>query len=319
MTPIRWGILGTANIAKRAFLPALRQTDGVPARVGSRSPERGQAWAAENGLDGAASYEQLIAADDLDAIYIALPNDEHVPWTARAIAAGKAVLCEKPLGLDSRAVRDLVATIGPDARAWEAFVFPFHPQSALIAGLIADGAIGDAAQIVSEFHFALTATENIRLNREQGGGALFDVGCYPIRLGRLLFGEAVAGAGIATNNAGGVDVDSAGVLDFGPSQRLVWSAGFRRPASTFSRIVGTEAELRVSNPFHPTASDSVQLWRDGELKQSWTPAPGAAFEHAIRHIHDVLREGAAPRYRISDDGIGQAAAMDLARSTLLVR
>src|SRR5690606_13064978 len=99
-------------------------------------------------------------------VYVALPNDQHLTWTARAAAAGKAVLCEKPFGLDATSVAETVASCGADALVWEAFVFPFHPQTELIGRLIGDGAIGELREVHSEFHFPLPAGENIRWSRE---------------------------------------------------------------------------------------------------------------------------------------------------------
>jgi len=108
------------------------------------------------------------------------------------------------------------------------------------------------------------------------------------------------------------------VLDFPSERRLLFSAGFRRPTSTFTRIIGTKAELRVSNPFHPTPADTVELWQDGSTLQSWPASDahaGTAFEHAIRHIHAVLREDAEPQHTVGTDAVGQAVAIELIRAT----
>ncbi len=191
-TPVRWGVLGTANIAAHAFLPAMRDAGDVATVVGSRDPQRGAAWAADNQVERAGSYDDVLSAGDVDAIYVAVPNDSHVEWAARAASTGKAVLCEKPLGLDLAEVDGLLAQVG-DALLWEAFVFPFHPQTELLRRLCAaDGPIGGVREISSEFHFRVTRSENIRWDAARGGGALLDVGCYPIRLARLLFGADVA-------------------------------------------------------------------------------------------------------------------------------
>src|ERR1700754_5105338 len=140
--PVRWAVLGTANIAARAFLPAMRAAGHVAVAVGSRDPGRAAEWARANETGRAVGYAEAIAAEDVDAIYIAVPNDQHVHWAAQAAASGKAVVCEKPLGLDAGQVDDLLARVG-DARLWEAFVSPFHPQTALLAELAApDGPIG---------------------------------------------------------------------------------------------------------------------------------------------------------------------------------
>lgn len=138
----------------------------------------------------AGTYESVVAADDVDAVYVALPNDQLAFWAAAAVAAGKLVLCEKPIALNAAQAEGLVSGVGSDDLLWESFVFAFHPQTALLLDLVADGRIGDLAEIVSEFHFDIRgAVGNIRLGRELGGGALYDVGCYPLRLARLMFGS----------------------------------------------------------------------------------------------------------------------------------
>src|ERR1700761_6304210 len=136
-SPVRWAVLGTANIAARAFLPAMRAAGHVASVVGSRDPGRAAAWAAEHDVGRAASYEEALDAD-VDAVYIALPNEQHVAWAAQAARTGRAVLCEKPLGLTAEEVTGLISRVG-DARLWEAFVFPFHPQTALLRELCAPG------------------------------------------------------------------------------------------------------------------------------------------------------------------------------------
>ncbi len=206
-----------------------------------------------------------------------------------------------------------------DALLWEAFVFPFHPQTELLRRLCAaDGPIGGVREISSEFHFRVTRSENIRWDAARGGGALLDVGCYPIRLARLLFGADLADRAAATQvlASSGVDAEFAAVLDFPDERRLLFSVGMRRFPSTWTRIIGDTAELRVSNPFHPRASDTVELWQDGERAQVWTADPVPAFQHAARHIADVVRGSAEPRHLARTDARGNAAVLDLCRSTV---
>jgi xylose dehydrogenase (NAD/NADP) len=312
--PVRWGVICTANIAAHAFLPALRAAGGLAVIAGSRTPSRAASWAAENGVLAGGSYEDVLAAE-VDAIYVALPNEQHAEWAAAACATGKAVLCEKPLTLDETDTAALVALAGPDALLWESFVFPFHPQSDLLLSLIGD--LGPLREITSEFHFTVGRPDNIRLRPEHGGGALYDVGCYPLRLARLLFGsEPVAALGSSFTGASGVDLDTAAVVDFPDERRLVLSAGLRRARSTVTRIAGSTAELRVTNPFHPTAEDTVQLWADGTCRQTWPNGDGTVFQHAVEHIHRVLRDGETPRHLAGTDAVPQARALDLIRAAV---
>jgi predicted dehydrogenase len=131
---VRWGIVGTANIARGQFLPGLREAgDGRAVLVGSRDRESARAFAAEHGVDrGVAGYEAVVESDEVDAIYVAVPNTFHAEWTSRALEAGKAVLCEKPLSVWSAQTAAVLETARaiPGALLWEAFVFPFQAQHA---------------------------------------------------------------------------------------------------------------------------------------------------------------------------------------------
>jgi xylose dehydrogenase (NAD/NADP) len=316
--PIRWAVLGTANIAARAFLPAMRAAGHTAVAVGSRDPERAAAWASEHQVGRAVSHAAAISAEDVDAIYIAVPNDQHVRLAVQAAASGRPVLCEKPLGLDAGQVATLLAQVG-DARLWEAFVFPFHPQTALLVELCAAGGpIGGVREIISEFHFRVARAENIRWQPGNGGGALLDVGCYPIRLARLLFGtEPSSAAADAVSAESGVDAEFAAVMGFPDAQRLIFSVGMRRAPSTYTRVIGDDGELRVTNPYHPTENDTVELWRGGKLVRTWPADPVRAFQYAIEHVADVVDGAAEPRHLAATDSPGNARALDLVRAAAL--
>jgi xylose dehydrogenase (NAD/NADP) len=314
---VRWGLLGTANIAARAFLPALREAGGRAVVVGSRSEVRGREWAAQNQVERSSSYETVLTDPEVQAVYIALPNDQHAQWAAAALSAGKVVLCEKPMALDVAQAQSLLATVPSGGLLWESFVFPFHPQTTLMCGLIGDGRIGVLSEVISEFHFQVGSAGNIRLDLERGGGALYDVGCYPLRLGRLLFdGEPLRASGSATFD--GVDRNMAAVVDF-PAGRLILSAGLQRPSSTSTRVIGTSGELRISNPFHPRSVDTIELWVDGAAVQIWPAAAGSAFQHAITHIQSVIVGDLPPQHLATSDALAQAAAMDLVRAAITDR
>lgn len=309
----RWGVLGTAGVASWAFLPALREAGGTAVVVGSRSPERAADWAQANQVARADTYAAVLDDPEVEAVYIALPNDQHVEWAAAATAAGKAVLCEKPMAMDAAQAADLLGQADSDALLWESFAFAFHPQTTLITDLIAEGRIGTLSEVMSDFHYTVDQPSNIRLHAERGGGALYDVGCYSLRLARLLARrEPTAAHGSAAVE--GVDLDLAAVVDFSDRFRLIMSVGFRRPMSMFTRIIGDEGELRLNNPFHPGPSDSVELWAQGALAQSWPAAAGTAFRHAIEHIHSVMAGEVQPLHLAAVDALPQARAMDLVRA-----
>lgn len=312
MTQTRWAVLGTARIAAKTFLPALRAAGGRAVIVGSREPGRAQAWADANGVERVGDYSAALGADDVDAVYIALPNDQHTEWAARAVAAGRAVLCEKPLGVDTADTAALLATLPAGALLWESFVFPFHPQTQLIRSQLAG--LGALREIRSEFHFAAPEPANIRWQAERAGGALNDVGCYCVRLARLLFAAEPDAAAARAFREHGVDADVAALLDFPGDRRLILSAGMRRAPSTYTRVIGADAELRIGNPFHPRPDDTVERVAGGIRTDRWAADPRPAFEHAIRHIHAVLAGDEQPRHLAGTDALGNARALDLVRT-----
>jgi predicted dehydrogenase len=326
---IRWGIIGTANIARAQFLPGLREAgNGGAVLVGSRDAERARAFAAEHGVDrGVAGYASVIESDEVDAVYIAVPNSLHSEWTIRALQAGKAVLCEKPLAVGSAqtaAVLDAAAAI-PGALLWEAFVFPFQAQHQRLMELVADGAIGAPAEIVSSFHFRVSNPANIRLSAELGGGALADVGCYPIRLAYEVFGAsagfdgdnglfedaAIAGSAVRGSE---VEVDAAAVVSWG-AQRLLLTCGFRRSYDTYTRVLGDEGQLHLTNPFHPSPADTLTLKRPGSEPVVELPTKDShSFTAAIRHIHAVLHGSEAPRLTAATSALANARMLEAVQS-----
>jgi len=310
---LQWGIVGTANIARGQFLPAVRAAGGTAAAVAGRDLGRAQAWAEQHGVDRAvAGYQALIDDPDIDALYIPLPNSLHAEWTVKALRAGKPVLCEKPLcGRLAEVEQVLAVARETGTLLWEAFVFPFHAQFAAAQKLLADGAIGELLEIQSDFHFMVRNPANIRLARDLDGGALNDVGCYPVRIALELFGAGHTDAW-ATAVRGGqdVDVDTQGSLGFPGGRRLLLTCGMRRAYDTFTRLLGTAGQIQLTNPFHPGRGDSYTVLTDAEPPR--TLDAGAAepsFTGMIRHIQNVLRGGEAPRQLALDTSLASARAL----------
>jgi predicted dehydrogenase len=321
---VRWGIVGTANIARRSFLPGLRAADGQPAAVAGRDLARAQDYARANGIERAIEgYQNLIDDPDVDALYIALPNGLHAQWTIQALRAGKPVLCEKPL-TGSLADTERVLSVARETGTllWEAFVFPFHAQMQRIRGLIADGAIGELREVESNFHFMMSGSVNIRLSQALEGGALNDIGCYPIRLARELFGDEHESAwAVARWGGDGVDVDTQGSLGFPGGRRLLLSCGFGRSKDTFSRLLGTGGQIHVSNAFHPGPQDHFEVFEeDAEPRTYQAAGTEPSFTAAIAHIQAVLRGEETPRSLAIDTSLGSAQALhDLLESAALGR
>jgi predicted dehydrogenase len=310
--PVRWGIMGTANIARGQFLPGVRDAGGTAEAVASRDSHAAERYAAEHGIVRALTgYQTLIDDPDVDALYIALPNSLHAEWTIAALQAGKPVLCEKPLTgslADTRRVLDVAMQSG--TLLWEAFVFPFHDQMARVRETLGSGAIGELREIHSDFHFRVVRPDNIRLSRDLAGGALNDVGCYPIRLAFELFGRAHSSAwGSSVPGGHGVDLESTAVLGYGEGRNLVLSCGMNRRYDTFTRLVGSDGEIRMSNPFHPSDGDRLEiLGRESASIAAATPGE-PSFSAAIRHIQAVLGAAQEPRQLAIDTSLPTAQAL----------
>jgi len=288
---IRWGIVGTANIARAQFLPAVRAAGGVPAAVAGRDPARTEQYAREHGVERAVSgYQSLIEDPAVDALYIALPNSMHAEWTIRALDAGRPVLCEKPLtGVLADTERVLEVARRTGTPLWEAFVFPFNEHMAHVKGLLAEEAIGELREIQSGFHFRVTRPENIRMSAELQGGALRDVGCYPVRLAQEFFGAHTSAWSACEPGGSGIDIETWGSLGYSDGQRLLLSCGMRRSYDTFSRLIGATGQISLSNPFHPGPGDHVTVQPSRGEPAVWTPsASEPSFTAAIRHINAVL-------------------------------
>lgn len=315
---IRWGIIGTANIARAAFLPALRASGAVPAAVAGRDLARAEQYAQAHGIERAVQgYQALIEDPDVDALYIALPNSLHAQWTISALEAGKPVLCEKPLSgtlADTERVLDVAKRTG--TLLWEAFVFPFNEHLRHATALLDGGAIGELREIQSDFHFRVTRPDNIRLSADLEGGALRDVGCYPVRLAQEFFGEHRS-AWAASEPGGidrGVDLETWGTLGYPDGRRLLLSCGMRRSYDTFCRLIGTTGQIHMSNPFHPGPGDHVTAYRDAAQPSTWTyETSEPSFTPALRHINAVLAGAEQPRLLALQTSLTTARALhDLA-------
>jgi predicted dehydrogenase len=306
--------MGTANIARVGFLPGLLAAGGgVALCVASRDLARAQEFASRHGIERAyGRYEDVLEDDRVEAVYIPLPNTLHAEWTISALRAGKPVLCEKPLTL-SVADTDRVLEVARETESylWESFVFPFHRQIRRILKLIADGELGEVRVVHSSFSFTLRNRNNIRLSRDLGGGALFDVGCYCIRLARLIFAEeATGGTALAVWAPEGVDEQMHGVLAFPHDRRLLFSCGLRGPNDSFTRVLGTQGELRMSNPFHPRQDASLEIFRGDEVQREDASDGGPTFAPLIAHIQAVLRGKESPRHLAIDEALGNAIAIE---------
>ena len=317
---IRWAVLGTANIARWNFLPSLELAGGVVVAVGSRHPDAAREFIVANRLAAEpCSYLEALTRNDVEAVYVALPNHLHLPWSRAALEHGKAVLCEKPLGCTPEEVEELLAVARRSGRPlFEAFAFPFHGQFQFLTEMLAGGGIGELREIQSNFHFQVRDPSNIRWDPAMAGGSLNDVGCYPIHLGRLLFGaEPVAASAVVSLGGKGVDAECQAVVDFDRGRRLLFSSGLQRRRDTATRLLGTRGEIHLSDPFHPSAVDSVTVTRDREEVHHLVPDE-PSFAAMLRSINSALSGRSAAEHLALDEALGTARALQMVRSNWAV-
>jgi predicted dehydrogenase len=313
---LRWGLLGTARIARALVGPLRDLPRHELVAVASRSLERAEAWAAQWGVARAyGSYEALVAAPDIDVVYIPLPNALHAHWTVAAVRAGKHVLCEKPLALSVAEV-DAVASAAGETGAVvaEAFMYRHHPQTLRVRELVASGAVGRVRIIRGAFTFWLQRDHDIRLDPALGGGSLWDLGCYPVSFARFVLGEEpVEASGMAEIGPTGVDVAFAGQLRFASGAVLQFDCGFRAHFRTAIEIVGTDAVLAVPSPFKPGTSEHLTL-RRGDAVETVAVSGQPLYAGEIEDLADAVLLGQAPRVSLADSRANVAALVALLES-----
>ena len=251
---VRWGVLGTAHIADALVRAFNLASNCELSAVASRNAPVAQAWAAGRDVAHAfGSYEEMLASDVIDAVYIPLPNALHKEWSIKAMQQGKHVLCEKPLATSAAEVREMMSVAeSTGMKLMEAFMYRFHPATAQLVELTANGTIGTPRVIKATFGFLLAKPEDIRWSAELAGGSLMDVGCYCVNVVRLLAGaEPVAVTANATWAPTGVDESLVGLLEFPGGLLAVVDSSFSMGASMQQTVVvsGTDGRLVVNQPF----------------------------------------------------------------------
>jgi len=263
---VRWGILSTAGIGVRKVIPAMQKGEWVEV-IAIASRDRGKAEETARALGIAkayGSYEELLADPQIEAIYNPLPNQLHVPWSIRAAEAGKHVLCEKPLSMTVAEAKTLLAvqqrtgvTIG------EAFMVRTHPQWLRTRELIASGRIGQLRSVQGFFSYFNTDPKNIRNIPECGGGALMDIGCYPINTSRFVFGEEplrVSGL-IERDPTSKVDRLTSAILEF-PSGHATFTCSTQLVPYQRMQLLGTKGRIEIEIPFNAPNDRPCRIFID---------------------------------------------------------
>jgi predicted dehydrogenase len=266
MQQLRWGVLSTAKIGREKVIPALQKSaHNQVLAICSRDAQSARRVADELQIERAyGTYEELLADPDIDAIYNPLPNHLHVDWSIKALQAGKHVLCEKPLGLNTADAQRLVdaAQAHPQLKVMEAFMYRFHPQWQLAKQLVDEGRIGKLHAVHSHFSYNNREPDNIRNKAEWGGGALLDIGCYSISLSRWLFNEEPTQVLGQITPMPGQDVDclTSAIMEFSAGSASFIAATKIEPIQ-YAEAIGDEGSLYLERPFYNDSSEPVQRVR----------------------------------------------------------
>jgi predicted dehydrogenase len=254
MKKLRFGVLGAARIATGHVIPAIQRSDLCEVvALASRSIETGREAAERLGIPEVfGSYQELLASELVDAVYIPLPNHLHKPWTLAAAAAGKHVLCEKPLGLSAAEAQEMVdgcATAG--VALMEAFMYRHHPTWRRVKELVDGGAIGEVMAINTRFSYFNDDPSNIRNQIATGGGAVMDIGCYAINLSRWLLGGEPTGikANVRRHPRFGVDVLTSAILEFGDVHSTFTVSTLAEPDQR-AYVIGSSGRIEIEIPFN---------------------------------------------------------------------
>lgn len=301
---VRWAVLGTARIATTKVIPALQKGEwSEVVAIASRDRAKASQAAQELRIPKAfGSYEEALADPDVEAVYIPLPNHLHVPWSIRAAEAGKHVLCEKPVAMSAAECRELMAARDrTGVKIGEAFMVRTHPQWLRARELARSGQIGEFRAVTCAFSYFNRKAENIRNIAEFGGGAVMDIGCYPIQISRFLFGEEPVSVTALMERDPQFQTDrlSSAVLGF-PSGHCVFLVSTQLVYHQRIQILGSKGRIEMPMPFNPPPDQPCRLLVDsgedlqgGGVRVEELPPcdqftiQGDHFSRAVRGLEEV--------------------------------
>ncbi len=268
MTPkrVRWGILGVAGIAVRRVVPAMRACEhSEVVAIASRDLRKAEDAARSLGIPRAhGSYEALLSDPEIDVIYIPLPNHLHVPWSIRAAEAGKHVLCEKPVGINAAEARQLIeARDRAKVRIGEAFMVRTHPRWLRARQMVREGRLGELRLISGWCGYFNRDPKDVRNILEYGGGALLDIGCYPVTLSRFVFGEEPTRASALIERDPEMRIDrlTSATLEF-PSGRATFTCSTQIGYNQRMIFLGTKGRIEIDRPINPITDEPSKILID---------------------------------------------------------
>ena len=317
---VRFGVLGCASIAVNKVIPGMQRSERCEVvAIGSRDGDRAAAAAAQLGIATShGSYDDVLTDDAVEAVYIPLPNHLHAEWTRRAAAAGRHVLCEKPLGLDVAEVTGMVdACRDAGVLMMEAFMYRHHPSWRRTYDLVAEGAIGELLAIQARFTYHNVDPANIRNIAEYGGGAVMDIGCYPINVARWFFDSepTAVSAAVRRDESFGTDALTSAVLDF-DGRHATFTCSTQLEPDQRVHLLGSAGRLEVEIPFNipPDRPTRVVLTAGGDPpvapQQTVFELPAADQYVAMADAFATAVRAGSPTPVAPEDAIGNMRVIE---------
>lgn len=302
MKKVRWGVLSTAGIAQQSLLPAFMRADNavVKAIATGSDLEKANVIAKKFNIETVYdSYEKLLNDVEIDAVYIPLPNHLHKEWVIQAAKKGKHILCEKPAAISYEEAVEMVDVCEENGVLFmEAFMYLFHPQQRRVKEMIASGAIGEISYITASFSIYLGEERrdtSIKMDREKGGGSIYDVGCYGIHAIRHLLDmepETVHVHGVI-DETHGIDTDAVGYFTFPNNVRATFDCSFNAAMRHEYRIHGTEGSIVVPRAFRPDnyGGEGVIHLEQGNVKTTIEIIHGDQYGMQVESFSQAILNG----------------------------
>ena len=312
---IRWGVLGYAKIARESVIPAIvragnAEFGALASRDAAKLAESGVRFT--GGHKNYVGYEELLRDPDVDAVYIPLPNSQHAEWTIRAMELGKHVLCEKPMALDAAECRRMIdAAEKNGVKLMEAFMYRYTDRTRQVVETLRSGVLGEVKFVQASFRFLLANPASIKLQPALGGGALYDVGCYPVNFVGLV-ADTVAGAAPGTvrpdavkvecvrsgGESGGVDMLLSALVKYPSGMVAALHCGFNAQKRVGAEIVGTEGVLEIADTFFDPAGALV-LTR-GEVRTEIAVEQSDRYRAEVEDFSAAIMEDRAPAFGLAE-------------------
>jgi len=314
---VRFGLIACSSIARRRFVPALKQSRGVRLlRIGSRDERKAEQFAREQGAEKSGSYEQVLSDPEVDAVYISTPIAQHAEWVRRAAASGKHVLCEKPVCPSFAASQELAGLCREhQVRLMEGYSFGFHPQHALVRQMIAEQRIGRPEFFTGEFTFPRPPAGDVRLRRELDGGVLYDAAGYPVAAALLAFDglpETVS-CQLAMDTPEGVDRAASIRLVFPGGGMAHCFVGFGLHYRSRYAVTGTQGRIEAERAYSVLPDKPVRVVLETAKETEYIEVK--SVDQFVLMIEEFAGQLAGERPHTDWEGqlLRQALVMDCAR------